>query len=101
MKDNGHLVDWEYMILAIAPSRMGSYLSFERRPLESLVSFAEAVESIPYPQFIEEIFDIRSERYKDWSKDDWLCTQCMTKLLSDNIQAWFDERITKSDAITN
>ncbi|KAG8214520.1 hypothetical protein J3R82DRAFT_9579 [Butyriboletus roseoflavus] len=87
---------WEYMILAITPSRLGSFLSLEgRRPLELLVSFTEAVKSIPYPQFIEEIFNIRSERYKDWKKDEWLCTHCMTKLLSDNVQAWFDERTTK------
>ena len=42
---------------------------------------------------VEEIFDARSEQYKDWKKDDWLCTHCMAKLLSDNIRAWFDERI--------
>lgn len=77
-------------------------MSFERRrPLGLLVSFTEAVESIPYPQFIEEVFDIRSEWYKDWKKDDWLCTHCMTKLLSDNIQTWFDGRVTKADATTD
>lgn len=90
------------MILVIAPSRLGSFLSFKRRrPLEVLVSFTEAVELIPYHQFIEEIFDIRSEQYKDWQKDDWLCTQCITKLLSDNVQAWFDERITKAVTTTD
>lgn len=82
------------MILAITPSRLGSFLSFERRrPLELLVSFTEAIESISYPQFIEEIFDIRSAQYKNWKKDDWLCTHCITKLLSDNVHAWFDDRI--------
>ncbi|KAF8546736.1 hypothetical protein OG21DRAFT_1577578 [Imleria badia] len=37
------------------------------------------------------------KRYKDWKKDDWLCTHYMTKLLSDNIQTWFDENITDSE----
>ncbi|KAF8443021.1 hypothetical protein L210DRAFT_3153298 [Boletus edulis BED1] len=93
------LCNWEYMILAITPSRLGSFLSFEkRRPLEMLISFTEAIESIPYPQFIEEIFDVRSEGYKDWKKEDWLCTHCMTKMLSGNIQTWFDERATGAGA---
>ncbi|KAH0831976.1 hypothetical protein J3R83DRAFT_12875 [Lanmaoa asiatica] len=90
------LYNWKYMTLAIAPSRLGSFVSFERRrPLKWLVLFTEAVESNPYPQFIEEVIGIRSKRYKDWNKDHWLCTH---KFLSDNIQAWFDERVTKADA---
>lgn len=83
------------MVLVISPSRLQSFLSFEtRRSLELLLSFTEVIESVPYPQLIEEIFDIRSEQYKDWKKGDWLCTHCMTKLLSDNIQTWFDGRMT-------
>lgn len=62
-------VDWEYMILAIVPSCLASFLLSETtRPLESLLSFTEAIGSISYPRFIEEV---RSERYKDWKKDEW------------------------------
>ncbi|KAG9315864.1 hypothetical protein JVU11DRAFT_3513 [Chiua virens] len=89
---------WEYMVLVLPPSRLWSFLLFNRRsPLEFLVIFAEALGSIPYHVFIEEIFDVRSGRYKNWDKDDWLCTHCMSKLLSDNVQTWFDGKIMKGN----
>lgn len=95
-------VDWEYMVFVIAlgPCMGSSCHSREYRSNCSFPSLTRTSRS-RYSQFIEENFDVRSGRYKEWKGDDWLCTQCVTKLLSDNIQAWFDRRIqTEADVTT-
>ncbi|KIJ64403.1 hypothetical protein HYDPIDRAFT_111714 [Hydnomerulius pinastri MD-312] len=83
--------NWDYMILYTHPSRfIEDFLKREdKRTLDTVLSFADMYESTPYTQFVGEVFDLRSEVYKDWKREDWVCTQCMRGLLSDTINTWF------------
>ncbi|KAH7913801.1 hypothetical protein BJ138DRAFT_1124096 [Hygrophoropsis aurantiaca] len=45
-------------------------------------------EFAPTMIILEEIFELKTEAYKSWEKDDWMCTDCLTTLVTDHLHVW-------------
>lgn len=63
--------------------------------------FERLIRSIPeegsaYEYVVQDLLDsdYKTPEYEDWSSDDWLCTECLTKFLKDNLHLWLlDKKI--------
>ncbi|KAK1235943.1 hypothetical protein PQX77_000810 [Marasmius sp. AFHP31] len=73
--------------------------------------FGKLIKDIPkdeniYEHVIQDLLgsDYKTPKYEDWTPDDWLCTECLTKFLEEHLHLWLlDKKIqgkppTASDA---
>ncbi|KAJ7596044.1 hypothetical protein C8J56DRAFT_1116448 [Mycena floridula] len=45
-----------------------------------------------YETLMQEIFDIKSDEFVNWTPEDWLCTDCFKHLLSSHLHIWLLQR---------
>ncbi|KAL0960743.1 hypothetical protein HGRIS_005767 [Hohenbuehelia grisea] len=55
------------------------------------VNMRVALLECPSAQLFDEIFDLKTADFSDWSKDDWFCLGCLKTLFAANSAQWFLE----------
>ncbi|KAL0062023.1 hypothetical protein AAF712_011101 [Marasmius tenuissimus] len=65
-----------------------------QNPIEAAY-FWSTMDEIPsqlnvYEYIVQDILDgdYKQTEFKDWKKDDWICTDCLTKVLEENLHLW-------------
>jgi len=100
LKKDFHLtvLDWEYL-RGVEPLN-GLPLLFEGTLSSGLVE-AQSLrdqlddQAFTYTSFLQEIHDIRISEFHTWDKQDWLCLQCLRKIIQAHLHLWLLERKRK------
>ncbi|KAH7913800.1 hypothetical protein BJ138DRAFT_1124095 [Hygrophoropsis aurantiaca] len=43
---------------------------------------------IEYGHLLDEIFKLKTEAYANWKEEDWMCVECLTKLIKAHVHVW-------------
>lgn len=51
-------------------------------------------------ELVEGLFDYKTPAYYTWNKEDWLCRQCLEKLMRDHLHIWYlGQKVKRGDVI--
>lgn len=81
-------LDWDYL-----KGRVGYDLHHQFKGKlwsnRSETGFRAALRNINYPVLMNELFEIRPNDYKAWTKQNWTCFDCLRQFITDILPFWW------------
>ncbi|OJA17762.1 hypothetical protein AZE42_04860 [Rhizopogon vesiculosus] len=88
--------NWSYFranpIFHAIPHLLKGYLSLNNADIGH---FKSIVQETPPEQLIEGLFEYKTLAYDIWSKEDWLCEQCLEKFMREHLHLWYVGQMIK------
>ncbi|CCM05802.1 uncharacterized protein FIBRA_08036 [Fibroporia radiculosa] len=82
--------DWDYLggMMAADYGLLGGVLS--QNHAESAMS--RTLRQTDFNTLMDALFDSKSEKYAQWSKEDWICLDCYQEFISETMPIWWLKR---------